>query len=531
MSFLRVNNLSRASFIYLFSFFSFYGFTQQSTLDSLNNLIKSEKHDSTRLRLICTIGEITDNQGTLELWDSVLKVSKKLRLIDCQARALRCMSILFENDDAGLERAMECLNESEKLFKQIKNKKEEAQSLYIKGHIYMQFGKSTDALECFKRCVDIREKTDDLDGTVEALGNVAFLYQRQGDIAKALDYNFKALKIAEKFNSKDLLGTLYNNIAHLYQGQDDPVKAIDYYEKSLKIFESTNNRKGIAFVFNNYSIIYQKTGDLNKAKDYSLKSLKIREGMGDYVGMANCYNSLGRIAELYDDKKLGNYDSALEHFEKALELRKKVEDKVGLASSYYSIGNIYLKQKKYNKVRWYAENAMHIGQELGSPASIKEAARLLYNINKRENKMADALKMHELYIQMKDSIQSQETRKTSLRKQFQFEYDRKAEADSIKAVEERKVTALKLEQERTQRYALYGGLTLVIIFAGFMFNRFRVTQKQKSVIVDQKNVLEIKQKEILDSIRYAKRIQQSLLPNSKFISRTLDRLNKNADKG
>ena len=37
---------------------------------------------------------------------------------------------------------------------------------------------------------------------------------------------------------------------------------------------------------------------------------------------------------------------------------------------------------------------------------------------------------------------------------------------------------------------------------------------------------EEKQKEILDSIRYAKRIQHSLLPNEKYISKSLDKLNK-----
>jgi len=35
-----------------------------------------------------------------------------------------------------------------------------------------------------------------------------------------------------------------------------------------------------------------------------------------------------------------------------------------------------------------------------------------------------------------------------------------------------------------------------------------------------------KQKDILDSIRYAKRIQQSLLPNEKYLDKNLKRLTK-----
>jgi alpha-D-ribose 1-methylphosphonate 5-triphosphate synthase subunit PhnL len=74
---------------------------------------------------------------------------------------------------------------------------------------------------------------------------------------------------------------------------------------------------------------------------------------------------------------------------------------------------------------------------------------------------------------------------------------------------------------------------LVIAFSGFVFNRFRVTQKQKVIIEKQKVLvdeayaqLEEKNKEVMDSIHYAKRIQTALMPNEKFIDRTLNKLNK-----
>ena len=67
---------------------------------------------------------------------------------------------------------------------------------------------------------------------------------------------------------------------------------------------------------------------------------------------------------------------------------------------------------------------------------------------------------------------------------------------------------------------------MVLAFAAFMLNRFRVTQKQKEIIESQKEIVEEKQREVLDSIRYAKRIQLSLLPTEKYIIKSLKRLNK-----
>ncbi len=71
----------------------------------------------------------------------------------------------------------------------------------------------------------------------------------------------------------------------------------------------------------------------------------------------------------------------------------------------------------------------------------------------------------------------------------------------------------QLEKEQTQRYGLYGGVVLLLVFGAFMLNRVQVTRKQKRIIEHQKEIVEEKQKEIVDSINYAQRIQSAILPD------------------
>ena len=66
-----------------------------------------------------------------------------------------------------------------------------------------------------------------------------------------------------------------------------------------------------------------------------------------------------------------------------------------------------------------------------------------------------------------------------------------------------------------------------------MFQRFRVTKKQKQIIeakeketLIQKHIIEEKQKEIIDSIKYARRIQNALMSSEKLIHKQLKDLNK-----
>ena len=167
---------------------------------------------------------------------------------------------------------------------------------------------------------------------------------------------------------------------------------------------------------------------------------------------------------------------------------------------------------------------------------IKDAASNLWYVNKKLGRYKPALEMYELYIATRDSIESEENQKEVIRQEYKYAYEKQAAADSIKAAEENKVKDAQLsaekaktKQQQQQSYFLFGGLALALIFGGFIFNRFRVTNKQKSIIEKQKqqvdsanNILEEKNQEILDSISYAKRIQNAILPPQKLVKEYLN---------
>jgi hypothetical protein len=149
-----------------------------------------------------------------------------------------------------------------------------------------------------------------------------------------------------------------------------------------------------------------------------------------------------------------------------------------------------------------------------------------------------ALEMYELHIKMRDSINSQETRKAGIQKEIQYNYDRKAAADSVKNAE--KIVQQKIQhdeaikQQRIYTYSGIVGFLLMVIIAGISFRAYKNKQKanevisqQKKLVEGQKHLIEEKQKEIIDSIMYARRIQRSLLSHEKYIDKTLKRLTKN----
>jgi len=83
------------------------------------------------------------------------------------------------------------------------------------------------------------------------------------------------------------------------------------------------------------------------------------------------------------------------------------------------------------------------------------------------------------------------------------------------------------------RNSFIAGFTLVLLFALFVLRSYKQKQKanriitmQKNEVEKQKHLIEEHQKEILDSIHYAKRIQRSLLPTDKYFERVLNKKDK-----
>ena len=88
-------------------------------------------------------------------------------------------------------------------------------------------------------------------------------------------------------------------------------------------------------------------------------------------------------------------------------------------------------------------------------------------------------------------------------------------------------------------YACYV-LAFFAAIRGYIRNRTKKLEKEKNKLEqtvqertaevnEQKHLLEVKNKEIIDSITYAKRIQQSLLPTEKYIERVLNKDHKKKD--
>lgn len=417
------------------------------------------------------------------------------------------------------------------------------------------------ALKIYEDIYKIQSRLNDLTGLSATTNNLANIYKKQGEVDKAIDYHLKSLSLKEKNNDLLGVGISYNNLGSIYKDQGDLASAVNCFSKALKIFEAKKENRQVAMALNNLGRIYQNQGDLSKA----LENYKRAELLFNAIGEKQAYAlTLNNIGEIYEDKH--EYEKALNYYYEAKKIRESIGDKIGVGSSYlflaeaykrigktdsalillnkscnyfeqdenkqsltqaYSLlSEIYLENNELAKAESYSKQALQIANTFGYPSLIKDPSYILYRVYKKQSKAGASLEMYEQYIKMRDSLERIENKKGILRQQFKSEYDKKTVADSIAQANTRMIEQNKHDHEiARQRLFTYGGVfgfVLMLVIAFISFRAFKNKQHANKEISQQKHIIEEKQKAIVDSINYAKRIQYTLLAHEDVLKSNLN---------
>jgi tetratricopeptide (TPR) repeat protein len=495
-----MKGMKRKYAIYIFQWIGFSlfqlpsSFCQTSKIDSLTSVIKAAKDD--------TIKVITFNHlfSQLEFTDT--------------------------------NKARECLKEALELALKADYKKGIAATYINLGFLAEDKGNYPEALKNYVYSLEVKESIRlpngdmaDKNGVADSYLAIGNIFYYQGIYSEVLKNYFAALKIYESINNKLGIANTFDNIGCVYYDQGNYRQSLKNHLASIKLFEEIGNRKGVAYAYNNVANNYYMLGNSMKAIEYHKRSLDIKEEINDRSGITISYNGLGSV---YMD--LGNYPEALKNLTASLKIAQAMDNKAEMSGAYCNLGIVYTRQRKFPEAEENLIKAMELSKEIGYTTHLKIVYKALSGLDSARGNYKGAYENHKLFIQYRDSLDNEETRKKTIQSQMTYDFEKKeavAEAEHKKKLENQQ--ALAEEKNRKQKIVLllvFGSLILVLVFAAFVLKSLKITKKQKSIIEYQKLLVEEKQKEVLDSIYYASRIQHALLPTEKYIDRMLKRLKK-----
>jgi tetratricopeptide (TPR) repeat protein len=355
-------------------------------------------------------------------------------------------------------------------------------------------------------------------------------YMAIGENKKNINHQFIALKYAELSKDTTLIVKIYNSIANCYASQKKIDFALMYYERSLELAKIINSEKISVILMNMGNIYYEKgyyTNNFSKAYSYYLESLKYakKERNVDQISTV-----LSNLSLTYcDDKK---FNEALKCLNESLRLTDSLNLEENKIEIYYSIGRVKAGLKLYDEALVNFNKSLSYAIKMKNKDFISDNYVCMADVYADKGEYKSAYELQKKYKAIEDSLVNVASINELNELQTKYETAKKQKENELLTTQN-KLSTQKIKQQKTVSYFIIAALILSLGLAYFIFRGLKnqrlankIISQQKEEVERQKLLVEEHQKEILDSIHYAKRIQQSLLPTKKYLEKTFKRLNE-----
>ena len=315
------------------------------------------------------------------------------------------------------------------------------------------------------------------------------------EFVRAFEYYLKCKDIALRLNDKELQSQVAMAMgdAYVYLGE---------VGASISLFQEAN---GLALQCNNkglqiYSMVKQAKGLFYQGKFqsaldlFSAAEILFMSGLGNsllgemYLGKGACYTNLNDF----------------EMAEKMFGLVQKEYEKKNIKnpSLIWNIAELRLKQKRYQEALEAFKRARDMEVKMDSYSIIRTtSSRGLYEIYNLLGDKKKALEMLQNYTIENDTLKNRDAKSKIIALELEsiFQYNQIEDsisyakqlqiqnAETLAKDESLKRKSSELEAKRNQQYLLFGGIGFLAVFILFLYNRFRVTNRQNKIIEAQKD--------------------------------------------
>ena len=377
------------------------------------------------------------------------------------------------------------------------------------------------SIEIGLNTIEQAEKYKDYKNLVNLHGYIGVAYRIIGNYSKSTDYYYKGLELAKKYHLQEQEGFAYINIANLHIYQEYYNNAIENLNNALAIAKKINNKLMLSYVRLNLGRAKLLSKQCDSAMVDFNAALKIRSEINLKSGLAVCYKYIG---DTYMQK--GDFFLAIENYNTSQQLVNIESDKDLYANILARKAELFLKTGETDVAFKYAQMAYDIAKEIGAKLTIRDALKVITQVDKGKERYRLATGNLESIISYNDTLFNQRLSEKLFFLEYQYEKQKKESEIEIKQ--------LKLNRAQSLSIALVIIIILLVGLIAFVLVSLKQRKKinhqlllQNAEISDQRSNIELKNKsledaytvienyigKITDNIQYAERIQVALLPS------------------
>ncbi|MCW3104384.1 MAG: protein serine/threonine phosphatase [Bacteroidetes bacterium] len=464
--------------------------------------------------------------------DSLLSVLKAAR--NDSVTANTCNRIAYFYIHSDVDSASKYLVMGRKVAVRNHLQKALSYNCTLTGNVNYWNGNTDTAFYYYSKALEIDLAIGDSSGLISDYIHLSKIYSSKGNIDKALDNLFKGLEIAKAIKDLEQEADCLFSLAVLYDRQDVPEKAIRFCENAITIQKQINDSAGMAYSYHRMGLAYEGIGKYAEALKYLEISFDIRKKMGSVAQYGASLNGIGLV---YMDK--GEYQKALKNFYDAYKYWSQANDKEGIVIASGNLGEISLRLGDDENALKFLLESYKLSDEIHSLSFQKGSARSIAAIYYRQGKYKLAYDYFNKYSDLRDTLFSDENSERVAQMQSKYESEQKEQKIKL-LTQEGQLQQSEITKKKLILNAISIAAVLLVILIVMSFRNIRQKQKANKQLqsayseIEQKNerLIEVyreleqnrdevagKNKEITDSIKYAKRLQEAILPGNDFITK------------
>lgn len=456
-----------------------------------------------------------------------------LKVKDANTRVHRVTELAWDLIETYPDTTLFYALETNKTITKEVSKYNEAYNSHIIAQAYSRISDYQNAVKWFEKAYALKKNLGDKNDLLITVNGMIYAWQGLGDIKKIHEYVLEAEQLCEGTTEILSISAVVSliQLADIYSSLKRYDKAEEYFLKAIEKSEKVKDTRQLTLSYQNYGSYLVSQNQYEKALPFIEKGLFYCEKLNEPKTFLTAKVNLAIIYA-----EMGKKKEALKIFLDVYDQQLKGSDSYEKSSAANNLGYYYLTEEMYNKALPLFLQSLSFASEAKAFKLMMDRYQLISETYEELKDYKSSLKYSRLFQKLNDSLFNVETVKqlNDLTEKYGNEKKEK------KILELKKNNAeIKLKEEETKRESqrnniIFGSLiVLVLIVAVFIY--YSLVQKKKAnsaltlkneQINHQHLLLEAKQKEILDSIHYAKRIQQSLLPTEKYFERKTTELKK-----
>ncbi|MDO8998711.1 MAG: SpoIIE family protein phosphatase [Bacteroidota bacterium] len=393
-----------------------------------------------------------------------------------------------------------------RIIPQLKEDSNKVNSLYKIGSLYDN-NKSKERFEYFVSALNLAKKIKFQAGVIRISKSLINNLTYRGLYEVALEYYFDYMKYAKENNLQSEIMNHYKIYAILLSNQDKYSESLFYNFKALNYYDSIKNKTQYATALNNICLLHLKFNYFDSAYIYGIRAAQVFRENNNQSELANITLGLAEIK-----LKKGDLVSAKQKAMESLEIYHSINYPTnGPGNCHEVLGDIFFREQKFDSAIANYNHSIELLKGNVFHETIKNCHFKLSQSYFAIGKTKEAYLSHLLFTAYNDSVST-------------FKFKAKALEMDVKYGIAKKESELKdkealITEQNNQRNLLLIGIVLVLLLLFISYRGYKQKKKANTIISEQKALVDEKQKEILDSIHYAKRIQNTLLAHDEFVNK------------